>query len=81
MANLSNNKNLNATNWAKGDKEGLFIDIRIISINAYFLSHQTDTKEDKASSKKLFGRLAYEHFKNNFNMCMMCQDVSVAMAV
>jgi hypothetical protein len=50
----------------------------IISINAYFLSHQTDTTEDKASNNKLFSRLAYEHFKNTIDMCMMHQDMSVA---
>jgi hypothetical protein len=53
---------------------------RIISINAYFLSHQTDNKEDKTSSNDLFGRLAYDHFKNTIDVRMMHQDMSVAPA-
>jgi hypothetical protein len=80
VANLRMNKNMKATIWTNGVKEGQFIDFQDHLHQRILLFHKTDTKEDKASSNKLFGRSAYEHFKNRIDMCMMHQDVSVAIA-
>jgi hypothetical protein len=81
VANLSINNNLKATNWAKGVKEGQFLHFQDHPHQQVLASTPIRYQARQGSSNKLFGRLAYEHFKKTIDVCMMYQDVNVAMVM